>query len=101
MSTEVVKCLGGDERLVGSPSFTLVNIYPISMGQFYHIDLYRLQGVVDEDDIDQDQWMEPDPHSISFIEWAERLDDWEPQQGYRCMIRHLEDGRCVRLERIH
>lgn len=100
MCAQLVAALGGDERLVGSPSFTLVNSYPISFGLFYHIDLYRLRGVVDEDDIDQDLWMEPGEQAVSFIEWAERLDGWLPEKGFRCHLRHLDQGRAVRFERL-
>ena len=58
-TSNVFNALGGKPEYVGSPTFTLVNVYPLNEKQIYHIDLYRLEGVVEEDDVSQDLWMEP------------------------------------------
>ena len=47
----LVHGLGGDERLVSSPSFVLVNGYDCSTGGItvvHHVDLYRLAEDVDD-----------------------------------------------------
>ena len=98
-TSHLVEHLGGDSRLVGSPSFTLVNIYPLGSREIYHVDLYRLDGIAQEDDISQEDWMFPGK-GFSFIEWAERLDHWTPDKGFRLHFAHLEEGRSLLIERI-
>jgi tRNA threonylcarbamoyladenosine biosynthesis protein TsaE len=98
-TTHVYAALGGRPEITGSPSYTLVHEYPLTKWMVYHVDLYRLEGLVDEDDISQDQWMFPE-RGISFIEWAERLGDWLPERGYRIELRHLDEGRGIRIERV-
>lgn len=98
-TTALVEALGGDSRMVASPSFTLVNEYDLVKGRvLHHVDLYRLDGVVEEDAIDQEWWMEPEGEDISCVEWAERLGDWRPEQGYALHFSHGDPGRVVRIE---
>lgn len=97
-TSNVFKALGGKAEYVGSPTFTLVNVYPWNSKEVYHVDLYRLEGVVEQDDVSQDLWMEPE--GLSFIEWAERLDDWKPQKGYAITLSHLDEGRSVKIDKL-
>ena len=95
----VVAALGGDMADFSSPTFNLTHIYTTSLGLFYHVDLYRLTEVIEEDDISQDMWLEP-RGGLSFIEWAERLGDWKPTFGYRLFFEHAEKGRNLRIEAV-
>jgi tRNA threonylcarbamoyladenosine biosynthesis protein TsaE len=97
-TTKLYESLGGNPDITGSPSFTLVNHYPLDDIDFYHVDLYRLNGVIEEDSIDQEDWMEP--NGYSFIEWAERLGEWKPERGYLLTFRYYDSGRAVKLEAI-
>jgi tRNA threonylcarbamoyladenosine biosynthesis protein TsaE len=60
---------------VTSPSFALVNLYPTSKFDVYHIDLWRVNEASDAafevglDDIAAGE------NSVVIIEWAERLGD--------------------------
>lgn len=98
-TTSVYQALGGDVRMAGSPTFTLVNIYPLKQQQVFHVDLYRIDEVVEEDGIDQSNWMYPES-DISFIEWPERLKDWLPNKGYKIYLKHLENGRSLFVQAI-
>lgn len=98
-TSNVFEALGGDAKYVGSPTFTLVNVYPLNETQVYHVDLYRLDGVVEQDDVSQDLWMNPG-QGHSFIEWAERLDSWQPESGYNIFLEHLDQGRSLKIEPI-
>jgi tRNA threonylcarbamoyl adenosine modification protein YjeE len=98
-TSKVFEALGGQVEYVGSPTFTLVNVYPFNKVQVYHVDLYRLEGVVEQDDVSQDLWMDPG-QGYSFIEWAERLDSWVPESGYRITLSHLDHGRSLKIEPI-
>lgn len=90
----VMNALGYDVDEVTSPSFTLVNIYEAGL-KVFHIDLYRLKAgaaagyAVDLDEILQDE------RAVTFIEWAERLDDFPlPADAIRITIEG--DGEDVR-----
>jgi len=101
-TTHVYAVMGGDPRQVSSPSYSLVNEYPLTGGliggSFFHVDLYRLDGLLEEDDVSQECWM--DPHGYSFIEWAGRFPEWKPEKGYHIRLWHLENGRGVRIDRL-
>lgn len=95
---KIYEHLGGNPDLAGSPSFTIVNHYPLADKDFYHVDLYRLDGVVEEDSIDQEEWMTP--NGYSFIEWAERMEDWKPSSGFILNFRYHGEGRAVKIKAI-
>lgn len=71
----ILNALGFDPAEVTSPSFALVNLYPTSKFDVYHIDLWRVNEGSDAafevglDDIAADE------NSVVIIEWAERLGD--------------------------
>lgn len=75
MTKGIVAALGFDPDEVTSPSFSLVNLYPTTKGNVYHIDLWRLDEGADAafavglDDILDDET------AILIIEWPERLAD--------------------------
>ena len=73
-----------DAYVVTSPSYTLVNEYPGRL-KLYHIDLYRLAGTSDFDDIGL--WDMLDGEGIVAIEWSERLES-DPTQERLCI--HLK-----------
>ena len=66
---------------VTSPTYTLVNSYPGRL-PFHHVDLYRLPGPVDPEEIGLYEIFEET--GIVAVEWAERL--------------HLSDRPTIRLE---
>ena len=59
-----------DEYYITSPTFTLINEYP---GRFplFHIDLYRLDGISDLEDIGLDELLYD--QAVIAIEWAEKM----------------------------
>jgi tRNA threonylcarbamoyladenosine biosynthesis protein TsaE len=59
-----------DKYYVTSPTFTLINEYP---GRYplYHVDLYRIEHLVELDDIGLDEILMAD--AVIAIEWAEKL----------------------------
>jgi tRNA threonylcarbamoyl adenosine modification protein YjeE len=78
----LVAGLGGDARLVSSPSFTLVNSYDCSSGDIgvvHHVDLYRLaEDVNDLREIGLDELLS-DPAAIVAVEWPkDTLATWIP-----------------------
>ncbi len=68
----IVKGLGGDERLVTSPTYTLVNIYNADK-TIFHVDAYRIQNPEDifyllEGELE-------DNEGIFIIEWGNLVED--------------------------
>jgi len=62
----------GITGLVKSPTFTVLTIHrgPLTL---YHIDLYRLEGGGDMDDIDIDSYLYCND-GISAVEWGEKIE---------------------------
>lgn len=99
--------LGIDPALVSSPTFVIVNEYPIpndgcphnSHAQaIYHIDAYRLGG---SDDLESLGWDRLTTSSaILLIEWAQRIDDaLEPARTGHLHLSHLnEEARLAKLD---
>ncbi len=70
--------LGDPEAEVPSPTFTLVQTYPVDGTEIWHADLYRL-GTPDEIvELGLDEAMES---AICLIEWPDRLGSHWPQDA--------------------
>ncbi len=91
---------------VQSPTFTLVAEHlgytadgaPIRL---YHLDLYRLGGEEDLDDIGFEDLLAP-TDGISIIEWPERAGRWLPERYILVRIERIgEDTRWLRLNASH
>jgi tRNA threonylcarbamoyladenosine biosynthesis protein TsaE len=59
-----------DVHQVCSPSYTLINIYDAKY-PIYHIDLYRLGGKSDIEDLGWEEFL---GQGVIIVEWAEKLD---------------------------
>lgn len=64
-----IRARGGSEE-VPSPTFTLVQVYPLAGGTVYHFDLFRLSGAEETLELGMDEAF---AEGISLIEWPERL----------------------------
>lgn len=60
---------------VRSPTFSIMNIYPIqnypSIHQIIHLDFYRFSSPAEIKSLGLEEFLE-DPHSVFFIEWPEK-----------------------------
>mgnify|MGYP001603521125 CR=1 FL=1 len=63
------------EQYITSPTFTFVNEYQGRV-PLYHLDLYRLKGPDELENIGFDEYIESD--GVTVIEWAERVEDELP-----------------------
>jgi tRNA threonylcarbamoyladenosine biosynthesis protein TsaE len=57
---------------ITSPTFTLINEYP-GRWPLFHVDLYRLEGINDFEDIGLDELLHD--QAVIAIEWADKLPD--------------------------
>ena len=100
----LVTGLGGDARLVSSPSFTLVNSYDCSSGNIsvvHHVDLYRLaEDVNDLREIGLEELLS-DPAAIIAVEWPkDTLATWIPADARIWRIAVTTEGDDSRLIEI-
>ncbi|MFH1711996.1 MAG: tRNA (adenosine(37)-N6)-threonylcarbamoyltransferase complex ATPase subunit type 1 TsaE, partial [Patescibacteria group bacterium] len=71
----VVEALGSSAR-VKSPTFTILNEYPIDQGMIKtiaHLDLYRFESADQLEGIGLDDYRKSD--TVIFIEWPENVPD--------------------------
>lgn len=83
---------------VTSPTFTLAQRYAGAV-PVAHLDLYRLEGLDDEDRASVEAELAPD--AIAFVEWpAVGAAAWEGRVTARVILEHAgDDRRRVRVER--
>jgi len=77
-----------DEYYITSPTFTLINQYP---GRFplFHIDLYRLDGISDLEDIGLDELLYD--QAVIAIEWAEKMSPVLPAEHLAMTFKITDD----------
>ncbi len=87
----LVRGLGGDTRLVCSPTYVLLNIYPTPTLVVYHLDAYRLSGVDDFEQIGFPEILEQG--GIVVVEWASRVEALIPKDAVRISINSIDQTR--------
>jgi tRNA threonylcarbamoyladenosine biosynthesis protein TsaE len=81
-------CRGyGVQEPVTSPTFALVHTYEAPRSSVHHLDLYRLKGPGELQNIGWDD-LQAD-HALVLIEWPERAGDWLPSDCIRVTLGHV------------
>ncbi|MBW2630990.1 MAG: tRNA (adenosine(37)-N6)-threonylcarbamoyltransferase complex ATPase subunit type 1 TsaE [Deltaproteobacteria bacterium] len=87
----IAKGLGIPEGYyVTSPTFTLINEYPGRIS-LYHIDVYRLSGSRDLEDMGYEEYFYGD--GVVVIEWAEKVDDIIPAEALLIKLEHINGNK--------
>jgi tRNA threonylcarbamoyladenosine biosynthesis protein TsaE len=82
-------CTGfGVQEEVTSPTFAIVHVYEAPKSPVYHIDLYRLDGPRDLQNIGWDDLVQSD--ALLLIEWPERAGELLPVDHLPIQLRHVE-----------
>jgi len=98
LARALIQTRAGAAIEVPSPSFTLVQDYPLGDLLLRHIDLYRLAGPAELPELGLDA---PESHEVWLVEWPERAGDalapdlqitLEQGPGADARIAHLEAG---------
>jgi tRNA threonylcarbamoyladenosine biosynthesis protein TsaE len=76
------------EQYITSPTFTFVNEYQGRV-PLYHIDLYRLTGPDELENIGFAEYIESD--GVTVIEWAERADDDLPVECLSVYLSYVDE----------
>lgn len=100
----IAQGLGIDPSLVSSPTFVLVNQYPIpagpsplSRGQLIHVDAYRLTSTDDLEHLGWDQLLDPTTgaakgNAAAIIEWAGKIEDALPAHHATLQLATLDQS---------
>jgi len=82
----------GATGLVTSPTFSLVNEYPLENGEpIYHFDLYRINSIVELYDLGYEEYYYG--NNYLFIEWAEKAEALLPDPVTRVTIRETDHNK--------
>jgi tRNA threonylcarbamoyladenosine biosynthesis protein TsaE len=73
---------------VTSPTFAIVQVYDAPKSPVYHVDLYRLDGPRDLQNIGWDDMVQSD--ALLLIEWPERAGELLPAAHIPIQLGHLE-----------
>ncbi|MGO9423998.1 MAG: tRNA (adenosine(37)-N6)-threonylcarbamoyltransferase complex ATPase subunit type 1 TsaE [Steroidobacteraceae bacterium] len=86
----------GAVGLIRSPTFTLVEDYRLGTLTCVHVDLYRLQGPVEVDELGLRDYLTP--NCLLLIEWPERGGKAVPAADLELTLRYANGGRRSRLK---
>lgn len=88
----------GFNGLVKSPTYTLIELYPLDEHLIVHADLYRIKGSEELDLMGFRDYF--DEHTIMLIEWASHASDWLPKPDLLCTLAVSANGlgRCLKVE---
>ena len=83
----------GVEGPIRSPTYTLVERYPVPGGEAWHLDLYRIGNPGELEYLGLD----PGEASLWLVEWPERGGDSLPRPDLVIHFDHAREGRTARL----
>lgn len=85
----------GINEPVTSPTFNIIKEYEDGELPLYHMDVYRLDGKVDE--LGLEEYFNGD--GVTIIEWADMIEDYLPKERLDILIKVTgEDTRCFILK---
>lgn len=94
--------LGIKDRIL-SPTFVLQRIHDVpnnKFGNLNHLDLYRIEEPTEIENLGLFEMIE-DESAVTIIEWADRLKDFTPKQGYRIYFNYLSnDQREISINKL-
>ena len=88
--TTITKGIGlalGVNRVINSPTFTIVKEYAGNKCPLFHLDLYRLDGV--NEDFDLEEYFNEE--SICVVEWPHQVDEVLPSSYLKISLSKLGD----------
>lgn len=83
----------GIEEAVTSPTFNIIKEYSSGELPLYHMDVYRLDGKVEE--LGLDEYFHKD--GVVIIEWSDMIKEYLPEERLEIKIRVLDDLEDARV----
>jgi tRNA threonylcarbamoyladenosine biosynthesis protein TsaE len=85
----------GIKKQITSPTFALMNIYPIKPAKLVHVDTYRLKDEQELVDIGIEDYLGASD-AICIIEWPEKMKKLlKKKKTLKIEIEHLRNGRRI------
>jgi len=85
----------GIKKQITSPTFALMNIYPIKPAKLVHVDTYRLKDEQELVDIGIEDYLGVSD-AICIIEWPEKMKKLlKKKKTLKIEIEHLRNGRRI------
>jgi len=78
-----------EEYKITSPTFTIINEYPGRL-ILYHLDVYRLSGVRDLDEIGYEDCF--NDKGVVVVEWAEKIRDALPKETLFILLTYIDEN---------
>ncbi|MCB1553114.1 MAG: tRNA (adenosine(37)-N6)-threonylcarbamoyltransferase complex ATPase subunit type 1 TsaE [Xanthomonadales bacterium] len=88
----------GVRGAIRSPTYTLLERYPLQCGEAVHMDLYRIGDAAELEFLGVDELDQPS--SLWLVEWPERAGHGLPPTDLRIDLQHAGAGRIARLEGV-
>ena len=86
----------GYRGIVASPTYTLLELYELTVHRIAHFDLYRITATKDLEGIGLRDYF--DGQTICLIEWPENGAAFLPAPNLRIILEYAGVGRAVRFE---
>ena len=83
----------GIEEAVTSPTFNIIKEYTSGEMDLYHMDVYRLDGKVE--DIGIEEYF--NKQGVTIIEWADMISDYLPEERLDIKIKLSEEDENTRI----
>lgn len=83
----------GVNRIVSSPTFSIVNEYISSKGKIYHFDFYRIKNVGEAYDMGYEDYFYS--KAYCFIEWPEKIVELLPLEYEKITITRDGEKRVI------
>jgi len=87
------------DGVVKSPTYTLVEPYPINAGRMcYHFDLYRLADPEELEFIGARDYF--NQQDVCLVEWPEKAAGYLPSADWICVFEYMEEGRNLKINAL-
>ena len=75
---------------ISSPTFTIVQEYPVNGKYFFHLDLYRIDNSDAAYAFGIDEFLY-DQNAMTLLEWPERIEDILPEKTIKLTVEHAPE----------
>lgn len=84
----LAKGLGINQKII-SPTFIIARKYELGENNFYHIDLYRIEKIIDVESIGLSEILN-DRSNVVAIEWPEKIEKLLPKNTLNINFKYLK-----------